>query len=82
MKVVVGALTSAEKLGYSYSLTGMTKRSLELQLKFENPIFVSVEEDPEQLEVTFNGGGNVFVSEHGMTLELPQFRSVKKFRSL
>ena len=79
-KVVLGEFSPPEKLGYTWSVTKMTKRSLKLQINFENPIYVSTEEEPEQLEITFNGG-QVFASEEGLLLEMPLFRETM-FRAL
>ena len=72
-EVVLGAYTDESMLGYSWSAQHMTKRSLDLKITFENPIYVSMEEEHEVLRVTFNGG-SLFVSEEGMLLELPQER--------
>ena len=37
-KVIVGAYSQPEMLAYSWSVTGMTKRSLLLQINFQKPI--------------------------------------------
>ena len=68
-RVIVGSLTERKKLTYSWRVSEMTKRSLKLQIDFKNPIYVSMEEEPEHLEVTFNGA-HFFVSEEGMPLDL------------
>ena len=48
----------------------MTQRGFSLQINFANPLYVSTETEPDLLEVTFYGG-NLFVSEQGIALELP-----------
>ena len=53
---MIGAYTDESMLAYSWDLVKMTKRSLILQIRFENPIYVSMEEEQEVLKVTFNGG--------------------------
>ena len=40
-----------EKLGYSWEVVSMTARSLEIQLNFENSIYVSSSEEPEVLNI-------------------------------
>lgn len=79
-EVVLGAYTDESMLGYSWSVLQMTKRSLKLQITFENPIYVSMEEENEVLRVTFNGG-SLFVSAEGMLLELPLEREAALLRS-
>ena len=76
MKVIPGKYSKPEMLGYNWSVTQMTKRSLELQIDFANPNYVSREEEPELLEITYNGG-ELFVSEIGLPLYLPSLRDRK-----
>ena len=47
----------------------MTERSLELQLDFEHPSYISMTELPESLEIQINGG-QFFFSAEGVTIEL------------
>ena len=78
-EVVLGAYSDETMLGYSWSVLKMTKRSLDLQIAFENPMYISMEEEHEMLKVTFNGGF-LFVSEEGMLLDLPLEREVTSDR--
>ena len=52
----IGYYSPEEKLGYSWEIVLMTARSLEIQLNFENPIYVSMSEEPEVLEIQINSG--------------------------
>ena len=45
-----------DKLGLTWEIISMTKRSLELQLDFEHPSYISMTEIPESLEIQINGG--------------------------
>ena len=49
LMVSLGFYSPPEMLSYTWSITQMTKRSLHLRINFENPIYVSTEEEPEQL---------------------------------
>ena len=43
--------TPEDKLGFTWEPIEMTKRKLEVQVNFENPIYISIAEEPEFLEV-------------------------------
>ena len=58
----------------------MTDRSLELQLDFEHPSYISMTDIPESLEIQINGG-QLFFSTKGVTIELPKIHDTQ-FRSL
>lgn len=75
VNVILGEYSLPEKLNYTVSYVSMTKRKLNLKLDFEYPLYVSTEEEVEELELIFNGG-NLFVSQAGMLLELPTFREI------
>ena len=55
------------KMGYSWDIAGMDKRSLDLQITFENPLYISVNEEGEKLEIHINDG-SAFLSELGLPL--------------
>ena len=67
--VKIGYETPAEKLGNTVEILKMTSRSLELQLHFEHPAYVTMYEEPEMLEVRVNSD-KVFLSEQGVPLVL------------
>ena len=58
-----------EIMGYEWTTVSMNKRSLELQMTFENPLYISIQEESEVLAVTFNDG-TAFLSEAGLPLSL------------
>ena len=58
-----------DKLGFTWEIIAMTERSLELQLDFEHPSYISMTELPESLEIQINGG-QFFFSAEGVTIEL------------
>ena len=45
----------------------MDKRTLELQIDFEKPLYVSMEAEPNYLQVTVRDG-SLFISEDGLPL--------------
>ena len=47
----------------------MDKRSLQLQIAFENPLFVSTEYEPEVLEIKISDGA-IFLSVDGLPLQI------------
>lgn len=72
-KVVSGAFSDQAKLGYSWKVVTFGKRSLELQITFENPIYISMEEEPEFAEVTIKQA-SIFISEAGLPLDMSQVK--------
>ena len=58
-----------EKLGYSWEVLRMNQRSLEIQVTFQNPLYVSVQDESEQVEIKINDG-TAFISSEGLPLEL------------
>lgn len=54
VKVVEGYLSDPKKLKFTWKVKEMQKRELRLQLYFETAMFVSSQEEPETLQVTFN----------------------------
>ena len=56
VNVRIGEDSPKEKLGYSWEAVSMTTRSLEIQLNFEIPSYVSMEDEVEVLEIQINGG--------------------------
>ena len=71
VQVLPGADSDLEKMGYSWDILGMDKRSLDLQVTFENPLYISVSEESEELLVNFNDG-SAFLSDVGLPLNLAQ----------
>lgn len=45
--------TNIDKLGYSWKIAKVSSKSLEIQMIFENPLFVSASVDQDSLEVEF-----------------------------
>ena len=45
----------------------MDKRSLELQINFENPLYISMDAEPNYLKVIIRDG-SLFLSEDGLPL--------------
>ena len=76
----MGQSSDPEMLAYTWEMVRMTSRTLELAINFANTIYVSAEEDPEQLEITINSG-KFFVSAEGAPLLLPSQREIQ-FRAL
>ena len=60
--VKIGYDTPVDKLGYSVEFKKMTSRSLELQLHFKHPAYVTMYDEPEVLEVRVNSD-KIFRSE-------------------
>ena len=58
-----------EKLGYSWTIKSYKDQTLEIELLFDNPIYVSVEEEPELLQILIKDG-SLFLSEEGLPLDL------------
>ena len=65
-EVVVGAYSDPNKINFTLSEVTMEKRKLELQLNFEDPLYISMEEEPEELEVKLLV--NRFISEDELPL--------------
>ena len=70
-KVIAGDYSDPTKMGYSWKAVAFDERSLDLQIYFDNPNFVSMEEDPEYVRVIIRDG-SIFVSEDGLPLELAE----------
>ena len=69
MQVIEGEDSDIEKIGYTWDVVSMGTRSMELQLNFENPLYISVNSDSEKLVVVFNDG-TALLSEDGLPLDL------------
>ena len=52
--VDLGYFTPEDKLGYTVELKNMTSRSLDLQIHFEKPSYVTMNEEPEVFKVRIN----------------------------
>ena len=80
-RVLYGALSDAKKIDYQWRVSEYSKRSLKVQIDFSNPIYVSMEEDPEMAEVVINDG-SIFISEDGLPLKLKVKKDQAKSREL
>ena len=67
-KVIIGEESDPNNIKYSWDVVSMEKRKLELQLNFEDPLYISTEEEPEYLEVKMLNT-NQFISEEGLPLK-------------
>ena len=67
LRVAVGAYSEPEKMGYTWEPVAFSGRTLSLKISFENPIYISAEEDPELLEIVIRDG-SMFLSESGLPL--------------
>ena len=81
LEVLPGYDSSPDNLGYSWTPIEMTKRALKLKLDFKDPSYISMEKDPEVLQIRINGG-NIFFSVKAMQLELPEIHQINFRRSL
>ena len=52
--MIAGEDTDIEKIGYTWSVVSMGTRSINLQLNFEYPLYISTNRDREKLKVIFN----------------------------
>ena len=57
-----------------------TQSYLELQVKFVTPIFISMEEEPEELEVIIRDG-SIFLSNDGLPLKLANKSNLRELKS-
>lgn len=69
LNVIPGQDTDPEKVDFSWEVLRMSKRSMDLQLAFENPLYISTKQDKEKLEIVFNDR-IAFLSEAGLPLDL------------
>ena len=66
-EVVGGNDSNPNNIKFSWDVVTMEKRKLELQVNFEKPLYISMEEDPEYLEVKMLDV-NMFISEEGLPI--------------
>ena len=69
LNVIPGQDTDPEKVDFSWEVLRMSKSSMDLQLAFENPLYISTKQDKEKLEIVFNDR-IAFLSEAGLPLDL------------
>ena len=77
VKVRPAEFSQLEKLGFDYAVLNMTRRTLELQLTFENPWYISMSGETEVLEVTINSGVPFF-SLQAIQIELPEIHEMSR----
>ena len=68
-KVLIGAYSDPSKVKYTLSEATMEKRKLELQLNFEDPLYISMEEEPEVLEIELLDFNKLVSAEEGLPLQ-------------
>ena len=56
MEVVAGEDTDVEKIGYTWNVVSVGTRSMDLQLNFENPLYISINKEREKVLVVINDG--------------------------
>ena len=55
IKVIPGLYSDLKQLAFTYNVTGYSQKTLELEIRFENPTQISKEiSDPDILEITLN----------------------------
>ena len=69
LKVIIGVYSDPNKIDYTWSVVRYIGRSLQLQIDFNHPIYISMEEEAEYVEVMIRDG-SIFLSENGLPLEL------------
>ena len=69
VNVLVGAYSQSDMMGYNWSVSSYSERSMEIQMDFENPIYISIEDEPEVLQFICNDG-SVFLSVDELPLQL------------
>ena len=50
-QVLIGADSDPQKITYTWDVVSMDKRSLELQFNFNDPLYISTEDEPEVLQI-------------------------------
>ena len=68
-KVITGAYSDSTKMKYKWRAVRYDTRSMDLQVDFEYPIYISMEEEPEYIEVVINDG-SIFMSKLGLPLDI------------
>jgi len=80
-RVVPSAYSDPGRLEHKWRVVEYSKRSLQLQIEFENPIYVSMEEEADVAEVVINNSTILF-SERGLPLDFEASRAQANSRSL
>ena len=65
--ILIGSESDPSNIGVAWQVVAMNSRSLELQLNFEKPLYISTEREPEILEVKFLDR-QLFLSTDGLPL--------------
>ncbi len=68
LKMKPGYYSDPSNLTFSYNISAMTPRTITLQISFDFPNLISSLDDPEKLEVYFNGYF-FFFSQYGKTVD-------------
>ena len=67
VEVIPSEYSSPEYLRFEWIITEMTKRYIKLQLNFETAKFISANEEPDRIRITFNDRF-MFISEDDLTI--------------
>jgi hypothetical protein len=69
IELTPGSMSNPEKVSMSFDYLIVRPRKIIVQLKFENPLFISqYAEDPDTIKVAFNDE-YLFTAENGLQLE-------------
>jgi len=50
-----GYYSDTKTLGYNYTITNYEPNMITLQVNFDNPLLVSSLDDPDKIQINFNG---------------------------
>ena len=76
-KVITGAYSDSTKMNYKWRAVSYDTRSMDLQIDFENPSYISMEDEPEYIQVIINDG-SIFMSKEGLPLEIATTNSTNR----
>ena len=76
-RVITGAYSDFTKMNYKWRAVSYDTRSMDLQVDFENPVYISMEEEPEFIEVVINDG-TIFMSEEGLPLDIAKSNNTNR----
>ena len=68
MEVIPGEESDVTFLGFTWNVTALSERQLEINLYFDNPIMVSSNPIPDKVRMTFNDP-SLFIGINGITME-------------
>ena len=67
VKIIPARTQDPELLDFTWEIINYTKSEIKFQLDFENPLYVSFEEEPDILEISFHDE-DLFISENGIKI--------------